>query len=143
MAHALRSALVLLACASPALAQSTRTETVVQSSRTEDAGTSPVIRGDGLKRTVQCNRARVTVHGHANEIVMRGPCERVAVFGTDHRIAIEEVGSLSLQGSGHDVRWVRGLDGKPPTIGAHAESVSVTRISAEEFAALPVPTSRE
>lgn len=137
-----RLALVLLACASPVLAQ-TRTETVVQTSRTEDAGTSPVIRGDGLKRTVHCNRARVTVHGHGNEIVMRGPCERVAVFGTDHRIAIEELGSLSLQGSGHEVRWVRGLDGKQPTIGTHADSVRVTRISAEEFAALPVPTSRE
>ena len=60
-----------------------------------------------------------------------------------HRIAIEEVGSLSLQGSGHDVRWVRGLDGKEPTIGAHGDSVRVTRISAEEFAAIPVPTSRE
>lgn len=143
MAHALRSALVLLAGVSTAVAQSTRTETVVQTARTEDAGTSPVIRGDGLKRTVQCNRARVTVHGHGNEIVMRGPCERVAVFGTDHRIAIEEVGSLSLQGSGHEVRWVRGLDGKQPTIGTHADSVRVTRISAEEFAALPVPTSRE
>ena len=143
MAHALRSALVLLAGVSTAVAQSTRTETVVQTARTEDAGTSPVIRGDGLKRTVHCNRARVTVHGHGNEIVMRGPCERVAVFGTDHRIAIEEVGSLSLQGSGHEVRWVRGLDGKQPTIGTHADSVRVTRISAEEFAALPVPTSRE
>ena len=142
MRHAL-PALLVFACASPGLAQATRTETVVQTTRTEDAGTSPVIRGDGLKRTVQCNRARVTVHGHANEIVMRGPCERVAVFGTGHRIAIEEVGSLSLQGSGHDVRWVRGLDGKEPTIGSHGDTVSVRRITPEEFAAIPVPTSRE
>jgi Protein of unknown function (DUF3060) len=143
MAVALRSALLLLACASSGLAQSTRTETVVQSSHNEDAGTTPVIRGDGLKRTVHCNRARVTVHGHGNEIVMDGPCERVAVFGTDHRIAIEEVGSLSLQGTGHEVRWVRGLDGKEPTIGSHGDSISVRRISAEEFARIPVPTSRE
>jgi hypothetical protein len=135
--------LLVLACASPVLAQATRTETVVQTARTEDAGTSPVIRGDGLKRTVTCNRARVTVHGRGNEIVMRGPCERVAVFGSDHRIAIEEVGSLSLQGTGHEVRWVRGLDGKEPTIGSHGDSISVRRITPEEFAALPVPTSRE
>lgn len=128
-----RCVLLLLACAVPGLAQSTRTE---------DAGTSPVIRGDGLKRTVTCNRARVTVHGHGNEVVMRGPCERVAVFGTDHRIAIEEVGSLSLQGTGHDVRWVRGLDGKEPSIGSHGDSIRVKRISPEEFASLPVPTSR-
>ena len=144
MRHALPSAaLIVLACASPGLAQATRTETVVQTSRTEDAGTSPVIRGDGLKRTVQCNRARVTVHGRGNEIVMRGPCERVAVFGTDHRITIEEVGSLSLQGSGHDVRWVRGLDGKEPTVTSHGDSIGVKRITAEEFASVPVPTSRE
>jgi hypothetical protein len=134
MGDALRSALLLLALAAPALSQS---------SRTEDAGTSPVIRGDGLKRTVLCNRARVTVHGHGNEIVMRGPCDRVAVFGTDHRIAIEEVGSLSLQGSGHDVKWVRGLDGKDPNIVRHGDAISVRRISPEEFASLPVPTSRE
>lgn len=143
MRHALPLALLVLACASPGLAQATRTETVVQSSATESAGTSPVIRGDGLKRTVHCNRARVTVHGRGNEIVMRGPCDRVAVFGTDHRIAIEEVGSLSLQGSGHEVRWVRGLDGKEPTIASHGDSISVKRVSAEEFASIPVPTSHE
>ena len=102
-----------------------------------------MIRGDGLKRTVHCNRARVTVHGRGNEIVMRGPCERVAVFGSDHRIAIEEVGSLSLQGTGHDVRWVRGLDGKEPTIGSHGDTIHVKRISPEEFASIPVPTSIE
>ena len=91
MRHALAPALLVLGCASPGLAQATRTETAVTTARTEDAGSSPVIRGDGLKRTVTCNRARVTVHGHANEIVMRGPCERVAVFGTDHRIAIDVI----------------------------------------------------
>jgi hypothetical protein len=143
MRFALASALLVLGSASPGLPQATRTETVVEATRTEDAGASPVIRGDGLKRTVQCNRARVTVHGHANEIVMRGPCERVAVFGTDHRIAIEEVGSLSLQGSGHEIRWVRGLGGKEPAIGSHGDSISVKRISPEEFASIPVPTSRE
>jgi hypothetical protein len=133
MRIALPPALLLLACVAPVLSQS---------SQREDAGTSPVIRGDGLKRTVTCNRGRVTVHGHGNEIVMRGPCERVAVFGTDHRIAIEEVGSLSLQGSGHDVKWVRGLDGREPSVTSHGDSISVKRISAEEFANIPTPTSR-
>jgi ABC-type Fe3+-hydroxamate transport system substrate-binding protein len=140
MGLALRSTLLLLACAGPAASQTTVTQSTTQR---EDVGTSPVIRGDGLKRTVFCNRGRVTVHGRGNEIVMRGPCERVAVFGSDHRIAIEEVGSLSLQGSGHVVSWVRGLDGKPPTIGRHGEDVSVKRISPEEFASLPVPTERQ
>ena len=133
MRIALPSALLLLACAAPA---------VPQSPQRDDAGTSPVIRGDGLKRTVFCNRGRVTVHGHGNEIVMKGPCERVAVFGSDHRIAIEEVGSLSLQGTGHDVSWVRGLDGKAPSISEHGDTIRVRRISPEEFASLPVPTSR-
>jgi hypothetical protein len=75
--------------------------------------------------------------------VMRGPCERVAVHGTGHTVAIEEVGTLSVLGSGHQVRWVRGLDGKEPKVTNGAASSAVTRISAEDFAALPVPTSVE
>jgi hypothetical protein len=126
--------LAVAAIAAPAFGQSTQTV---------DAGTSPVIRGDGQKRTVYCNRARVTVEGNGNEVVMRGTCERVAIHGTNHRIAIEEVGSLSILGSGHQVRWVRGLDGKEPKVANGAQASTVTRISPEDFARLPVPTSRE
>lgn len=127
-------ALLVLACPAPALAQS------IQS---EPAGSTPVIRGDGLKRTVFCNRARVTVHGNGNEVVMHGACERVAVFGTDHRIAIEEVGTLSVQGSGHRVRWVRGLDGGTPKVADRASGSTVERISPEDFAKIPPPVARE
>jgi hypothetical protein len=127
-------ALLVLAGSTPAPAQS---------GRTEPAGSSPLIEGDGLKRTVFCQRARVTVRGSGNEVVMHGPCERVAVFGTDHRIAIEEVGSLSVQGSGHRVRWVRGLDGGPPKISERATGTTVERISPEDFAKIPPPTAHE
>ena len=69
--------------------------------------------------------------------------ERVAVFGTDHRIAIEEVGTLSVQGSGHRVSWVRGLDGGTPKIADRASGSTVARISPEDFAKIPTPTTRE
>jgi len=128
--------LTLLILAAPATALAQATETV-------GAGTSPVIRGDGLKRTVYCNRARVTVEGNGNEVVMHGPCERVAIHGTNHRVAIEEVGSLTLVGSGHQVQWVRGLDGKEPKITKSASESTVVRISKEDFARLPVPIARE
>jgi hypothetical protein len=128
--------LTLLLAASPAAVPAQTNETV-------GAGTSPVIRGVGLKRTVYCSRARVTVDGSRNEIVMHGPCERVAVHGTDNRVAIEELGTLSVIGSGHQVQWVRGVDGKEPKISNDASGSAVLRISKEEFAKLPVPTSRE
>jgi hypothetical protein len=134
--------LPLLAAAVVAPAQTVKVETTTVQSETIDAGTSPVIRGDGLKRTVQCNRARVTVDGSGNEVVMRGPCERVAIHGSNHRVTIEEVGTLSVLGSGHKVQWVRGLDGKDPKITQGASDSSVVRISPEDFARLPVPTSR-
>lgn len=131
-------AFLLFALAAPA--QTTET-VVVQKTETVDAGTSPVIRGQGLKRTVQCNRARVTVDGSGNEVVMHGPCERVAIHGTNHVVSIEEAGTLTVLGSGHRVQWVRGLDGKDPKVTTSATGSAVIRISAEDFARLPVPTS--
>ena len=102
-----------------------------------DAGTSPVISGDELRRSVTCNRGRVTVEGRDNQVVMRGPCERVAIKGSGHRIVIEEVGSLSVQGSGHDVQWVRGLDGKDPKVTKSGSGHTVRKITAEEYAKVP------
>jgi hypothetical protein len=129
---------LLLLLAAPA---QTTEAVVVQKTETVGAGSSPVIRGNGLKRTVQCNRARVTVDGSGNEVVMRGPCERVAIHGANHVVSIEEVGTLTVLGSGHRVQWVRGLGGKEPKVSAGATGSAVIRISAEDFARLPVPTS--
>ena len=135
---------LLLLAASPATAQTVKVQsTTVQTSEHVTAGTSPVIRGDGLKRTVTCNRGRVTIQGDGNEVVMRGPCERVAIQGSNHRVAIEEVGSLTVNGSGHRVQWVRGLDGRQPKITSSGTETTVEQITAETFAALPVPTSHE
>jgi hypothetical protein len=119
---------VVLALAGPALAQ--EREVV-------DAGTSPVVSGTGERRSVTCNRGRVTVEGLNNQVVMRGPCERVAIKGSGHRIVIEEMGSLSVQGSSQDVQWVRGLDGKAPKIVRAGTGHSVRQITAEEFAKVP------
>jgi hypothetical protein len=119
---------VVIALAGPALAQ--EREVV-------DAGTSPVVSGTGERRSVTCNRGRVTVEGLNNQVVMRGPCERVAIKGSGHRIVIEEMGSLSVQGSSQDVQWVRGLDGKAPKIVRAGTGHSVRQITAEEFAKVP------
>lgn len=124
----MRAAALLLLLASPALAQERQ---VV------DAGTSPVVSGEGLRRAVTCNRGRVTIEGRDNEVVLRGPCDRVAVKGSGHKVAIEEVGSLSVQGSGQDVRWVRGLDGKDAKVTQSGSGHTVRRITADEFAQLP------
>ena len=102
-----------------------------------DAGTSPVVSGTGLRRSVTCNRGRVTVEGQDNQVVMRGPCERVAIKGSGHQVWIEEVGSLSVQGTGQDVQWVRGLDGKAPKVVKAGSGHSVRQITAEEFARVP------
>jgi hypothetical protein len=102
-----------------------------------DAGTSPVISGTGERRSVTCNRGRVTVLGRDNQVVMRGPCERVAIKGSGHKVWIEEVGSLSVQGSGQDVQWLRGLDGKDPKVTTSGSGHSVRKITAEEFARVP------
>lgn len=122
------AAFVLALFALPALAQ--EREVV-------DAGTSPVVSGTGLRRAITCNRARVTVEGQDNQIVMRGPCERVAIKGTGHKVVIEEMGSLSVQGSGNDVQWVRGVDGKAPRVVRAGAGHSLRQITAEEFAKLP------
>ena len=119
---------LLVLVASPSLAQ--EREVV-------DAGTSPVVSGDELRRSVTCNRGRVTVEGRDNQVVMRGPCERVAIKGSGHRIVIEEVGSLSVQGSGHDVQWVRGLDGRDPKVTQSGSGHTVRKITAEEYAKVP------
>jgi hypothetical protein len=141
MRHALP---LLLLAASAATAQTVKVETTtVQTSEHVSAGTSPVIRGDGLKRTVTCNRGRVTIQDNGNEIVMRGPCERVAIQGSNHRVAIEEVGSLTVNGTGHRVQWVRGLDGRQPKITSSGTGTTVEPITAATFAALPVPTSHD
>ena len=102
-----------------------------------DAGTSPVVSGTGLRRSVTCNRGRVTVEGQDNQVVMRGPCERVAIKGSGHQVWIEEVGSLSVQGTGQDVQWVRGLDGKAPKVVKSGSGHTVRQITAEEFARVP------
>lgn len=102
-----------------------------------DAGTSPVVSGTGERRSVTCNRGRVTVEGRDNQVVMRGPCERVAIKGSGHKVVIEEVGSLSIQGSGQDVQWVRGLDGKDPKVTRSGSGHTVRRITAEEYAQVP------
>jgi hypothetical protein len=102
-----------------------------------DAGTSPVISGTGERRSVTCNRGRVTVEGQDNQVVMRGPCERVAIKGSGHKVVIEEMGSLSVQGSSQDVQWVRGLDGKAPKVVRAGTGHSVRQITAEEFAKMP------
>lgn len=123
-----RAALVLALFAVPALAQ--EREVV-------DAGTSPVIAGEGQRRAVTCNRGRVTVEGRDNQVVMRGPCERVAIKGSGHKVVVEEVGSLSVQGSGQDVQWLRGLDGKEPKVTQSGSGHTVRHITAEEFAKAP------
>jgi Protein of unknown function (DUF3060) len=102
-----------------------------------DAGTSPVVSGTGERRSVTCNRGRVTVEGLDNQVVMRGPCERVAIKGSGHRIVLEEMGSLSVQGSNQDIQWVRGLDGKAPKIVKVGSGHSVRQITPEEFAKVP------
>ena len=102
-----------------------------------DAGTSPVISGTGERRSVTCNRGRVTVLGRDNQVVMRGPCERVAIKGSGHKVVIEETGSLSVQGTGNDVQWLRGLDGKDPKVTTSGSGHSVRKITAEEFAKVP------
>jgi DUF3060 family protein len=102
-----------------------------------DAGTSPVVSGTGLRRAITCNRGRVTVEGQDNQVVMRGPCERVAIKGSGHKVVIEEMGSLSVQGSNQDVQWVRGLDGKAPKVVRVGSGHSVRQITAEEFAQVP------
>jgi hypothetical protein len=102
-----------------------------------DAGTSPVISGTGERRSVTCNRGRVTVEGRDNQVVMRGPCERVAIKGSGHKVVIEETGSLSVQGTGNDVQWLRGLDGKDPKVTTSGSGHSVRKITAEEFAKVP------
>jgi hypothetical protein len=122
------AALVLALLAVPGLAQ--EREVV-------DAGTSPVISGTGERRSVTCNRGRVTVEGRDNQVVMRGPCERVAIKGSGHHVVIEEVGSLSVQGSAQDVQWVRGLDGKAPKVVRAGSGHSIRQITAEEFAKVP------
>lgn len=132
-----------LAIVSAAPGQTVKVETTTVQVENVDAGTSPVIRGDGLKRTVTCNRGRVTVDGRRNEVVLRGPCERIAIHGQGHRVAVEQVGTLSLIGSDHHVQWVRGIDGKPPRITDGSSGSTVGQITARDFAALPVPTSRE
>ena len=68
---------------------------------------------------------------------MRGPCERVAIKGSGHKVVIEEVGSLSVQGSGQDVQWLRGLDGKAPKVTTAGSGHSVRQMTAEEFAKVP------
>jgi hypothetical protein len=102
-----------------------------------DAGASPVISGTGERRSVTCNRGRVTVEGLNNQVVMRGPCERVAIKGSGHKVVIEEVGSLSVQGSGQDVQWLRGLDGKAPKVTTAGSGHSVRQMTPEEFAKVP------
>jgi len=102
-----------------------------------DAGTSPVVSGTALRRSITCNRGRVTVEGQDNQVVMRGPCERVAIKGSGHRVWIEEFGSLSVQGNGHDVQWVRGLDGKEPKVTQSGSGHTVRKITAEEFLKVP------
>ncbi|MET0553281.1 MAG: DUF3060 domain-containing protein [Vicinamibacteria bacterium] len=102
-----------------------------------DAGTSPVIAGTGERRSVTCNRGRVTVEGRDNQVVMRGPCERVAIKGSGHKVVMEEVGSLSIQGSGQDVQWVRGLDGRDPKVTQSGSGHTVRKITAEEYAKVP------
>jgi hypothetical protein len=123
-----RAALVLALFAVPAPAQE---RAVV------DAGTSPVVSGTGLRRSVTCNRGRVTVEGRDNQVVMRGPCERVAIKGSGHKVVIEEVGSLSVQGSRQEVQWVHGLDGKDPKVTTSGSGHTVRRITAEEYALVP------
>jgi hypothetical protein len=123
-----RAALLLALAAVPALAQ--EREVV-------DAGTSPVVSGTGQRRAVTCNRGRVTVEGQDNQVVMRGPCERVAIKGSGHKVVIEEVGSLSVQGSAQDVQWVRGLDGKDPKVTTSGSGHTVRKITAEEYAKVP------
>jgi hypothetical protein len=121
-------AVVLALAAAPSFAQ--EREVV-------DAGTSPVVSGTALRRSVTCNRGRVTVEGRDNQVVMRGPCERVAIKGSGHKVVIEEVGSLSVQGSAQDVQWVRGLDGKDPKVTQSGSGHTVRRITAEEYAKVP------
>jgi hypothetical protein len=123
-----RAVLAILLLAVPGLAQ--EREVV-------DAGTSPVVSGTGQRRAITCNRGRVTIEGQDNQIVMRGPCERVAIKGSGHKVVIEEMGSLSVQGSGHDVQWVRGVDGKAPRVVRAGAGHSLRQITAEEFAKVP------
>ncbi len=125
----MRTALLALLLAAPVA--------VAQEREVVDAGTSPVVSGEGLRRAVTCNRGRVAVEGRDNQVVMRGPCERVAVKGSGHKVVIEEVGSLSVQGSDQDVRWVRGLDGKAPKVVRVGSGHSVRQITAEELAQVP------
>ena len=110
---------------------------IAQEREVVHAGTSPVVSGDEQRRSVTCNRGRVTVEGRDHQVVMRGPCERVAIKGSGHRVVIEEVGSLSVQGSGQDVQWVRGLDGKDPKVTTSGSGHTVRRITAEEYAKVP------
>jgi hypothetical protein len=72
--------------------------------------------------------------GQDNQVVMRGPVRARRDQGQRPPGLIEEVGSLSVQGTGQDVQWVRGLDGKAPKVVKSGSGHSVRQITAEEFA---------
>lgn len=74
------------------------------------------VTGVRLKRTFAADGHTVSITGSYHEITVTGSCERIIVVGSGNTVIAENAGLISMTGADNVVKYVGGLDGKPPKI---------------------------
>lgn len=72
--------------------------------------------GSRLKRTFAADGHTVSITGSYNEITVTGSCEKIIVIGSGNIVTAENAGLISMSGATNVVKYVGGLEGKPPKI---------------------------
>lgn len=100
------------------------------------------INEDEKTTTIDCKGDVVTVSGDDNKVTLKGDCSRltvsgddntvdaaivteVAISGDDNKIEVETVAKISISGDDNNVKWTKGLSGKPPEISNTGEDNTV------------------
>lgn len=89
-----------------------------------------VINGVSVKKVVTCKTPKddVVVNGTSHEITVHGECKSVTVNGTGHKVSIDAAGAITVNGTGLEVRWKKGLQGKDPKIAKSGTGIKVIKV---------------
>lgn len=99
-------------------------------SGTAGSGQRYIVNGEGKQQSFVCNGDDVSISGFNNEVDISGKCEDLTISGTGHKVTAEEVSAISISGSGTVINYVRGPNGRPPTIRGSSRLNTVKQVPA-------------
>ncbi|MDF3142108.1 MULTISPECIES: DUF3060 domain-containing protein [unclassified Streptomyces] len=100
---------------------------------TDCTGRDVVIEGQASTVGLTGRCGTVTIGGRFNMVTVEA-ADTIKITGNSSTVIAETVGAIRLDGAVFvTVRWVKGTEGKEPTVSGNGRSCTVARISGQEY----------